>query len=380
MNIGIDIRPLMLKNKTGVGEYTFELLSTIFKQDKDNQFFLFSNSAKEIHKKNYNWDQPNVRHIHTRLPNKILNFALAFGLININKLLPEKIDHWYSPNLNFLSLDKNTKHTLTIHDISFEFFPEFYTLKQQLWHKIINPKKQCQRADTIVVPSENTKRDLVDYYEIPAEKIRVIYPGISPTFNPTDAQLKIQRTIILKKYDLPENFILFLGSIEPRKNLLGLIKAFEKLPKEITDKFYLIIAGGSGWKNKNAYDLASRSKLNNHIKFLGYVSEADKPALYSLANIFVFPSFYEGFGFPIIEAMKMGTPVITSNRSSLPEIAKNSAYFINPNNFSDLSLAIKSLILNSKLYEEYLKRGQETASYYSWENSAKEHLTIFVAN
>ncbi len=377
MNIGIDIRPLMIKNKTGVGEYTFELLSSIFTEDKYNQYFLFSNSSKEIHNKFFSWDQPNIHYIHTRYPNKILNFALAFGLLDINKLLPEKIDHWYSPNLNFLSLDKNTKHTLTIHDISYEIFPEFYTFKQRIWHKIINPKKQCLLANTIVVPSENTKRDLVDYYQIDKEKIKVVYPGISPLFNLTEAQLKIQKTIIQKKYDLPENFILFLGSIEPRKNLLGLIKAFEKLPKEITDKFYLIIAGGSGWKNKNIYDYANRSKLRDHIKFLGYVAQADKPALYSLANLFVFPSFYEGFGFPVIEAMKIGTPVITSNCSSLPEIAKNSTYFINPNNFSDLSLAIKTLITNPKLYEQYLKRGLQTASNYSWKNSAKDHLNIF---
>ncbi len=377
MNIGIDIRPLMIKNKTGIGEYTFELLSAIFAQDKSNQYFLFSNSSQEIHSKFFSWNQPNIQYIHTRYPNKLLNFALAFGFLKINKLLPNKIDHWYSPNLNFLSLNKDTKHTLTIHDISYKLFPEFYTLKQQIWHKIINPKNQCEQADTIVVPSENTKRDLVNYYQIDKEKIKVIHPGISPIFNLTDSQLKIKKTIIQKKYDLPNNYILFLGSIEPRKNLLGLIKAFEKLPKEITDKFYLIIAGGSGWKNINIYNYANRSKLRDRIKFLGYVVETDKPALYSLANIFVFPSYYEGFGFPIIEAMKMGTPVITSNCSSLPEISQNCAYYINPNNYSNLSFAIKSLIENNKLYSEYIKRGLDLASKYTWENSAKEHLNIF---
>lgn len=377
MNIGVDIRPLMVKNKTGIGEYTFELLNAIFKEDTKNHYFLFFNSSKEINKNIPNWDQTNIHYVSTRYPNKFLNLALAFDLININKLIPEKIDCWYSPNINFLSLNKKTRHILTIHDISFKLFPEFYTVKQQLWHQIINPKKQCQQADIIIVPSENTKRDLVEYYQIAQDKIKVIYPGISPNFDLTEAKLKIQKTIVQKKYNLTENFILFLGSIEPRKNLLGLIQAFEKLPNNLTEKYHLTIGGGSGWKNKNIYHYANQSKLRDHIKFLGYIANDDKPALYALSNLFVFSSFYEGFGFPIIEAMKMGTPVIASNRSSLPEIAKNAAYLINPNNVSDLSSAIKLLLENNQLYAEYLKRGKEIASKYTWENSAKEHLSLF---
>lgn len=376
MNIGVDIRPLMIKNKTGIGEYTFELLNAIFKEDKNNHYYLFSNSLKNLDEILLNWHQPNIHHVTTRYPNKFLNLALVFGLIAINRLLPEKIDCWYSPNINFLSLNKKTKHILTIHDISFKLFPEFYTIKQQLWHKIINPKKQCQQADVIIVPSENTKRDLIEYYQITANKIKVIYPGVSPNFDLTEAKLKLQKNIVQKQYNLPENFILFLGSIEPRKNLLGLIKAFEKLPNNLTEKYHLIIAGGSGWKNKNIYKYADQSKLRDHIKFLGYIANDNKPALLALSNLFIFPSFYEGFGFPIIEAMKIGTPVITSNRSSLPEISNNAAYLINPNNISDFSSAIKLLLENNRLYAEYLKRGLEIASKYTWENSVREHLAI----
>lgn len=377
MNIGIDIRPLMVKNKTGIGEYTFELLSAIFKEDKNNHYYLFSNSLKNLDKLLLNWQQPNVHYVHTSYPNKFLNFALAFGLIDINKLLPEQIDYWYSSNINFLSLDKQTKHILTIHDISFELFPEFYTPKQRAWHKLINPKKQCQQAKAIIVPSENTKRDLMEYYQLEENKIKVIYPGTSPKFDLSEDRLKSQKIIVQKKYGLPENSILFLGSIEPRKNILGLIKAFEKLPKNINEKYHLLIAGGSGWKNKFIYDYAGQSKLRNQIKFLGFIAEADKPALFTLGKIFVFPSFYEGFGFPVIEAMKMGTPVITSNCSSLPEIANDAAYFINPNDPSGLSVAIKFLIENQNLFIEYKKRGVELASKYTWENSAKNHLAVF---
>lgn len=377
MNIGVDIRPLMVKNKTGIGEYTLELLSAIFKEDKINEYYLFSNSLKKLKTNLQLWKQPNVHYIHSPYPNKLLNFLLAFRFINIDQLLPIKIDCWYSPNINFLSLGKISKYILTIHDISFEIFPEFYTFKQLMWHKIINPKKQCQLANTIIVPSENTKRDIVEHYKIDQDKIKVIYPGLSVKFNLSENELKLQKNIVQKKYDLPTNFIIFLGSIEPRKNILSIIQAFEKLPNQLTQKYHLLITGGSGWKNKQIYQIAEQSKLHNHIKFLGFIADADKPALLSLSKLFIFPSFYEGFGFPVIEAMKMNVPVITSNRSSLPEISDNNAILINPNNISDLKNSILLFLENDNLYNEYKKRGLETASKYTWENSSKAHLAIF---
>jgi glycosyltransferase involved in cell wall biosynthesis len=377
MNIGVDIRPLMVKNKTGIGEYTLELLSAIFEEDKNNEYYLFSNSLKKLKKNLQIWRQPNVHYIHSPYPNKLLNFAFAFRFIDIGKLLPIKIDCWYSPNMNFLSLGKIPKYILTIHDISFEIFPEFYTFKQRMWHKIINPKKQCQLANTIIVPSENTKRDIIEYYKIDKNKIKVIYPGLSAKLDLSENELKLQKNTVQKKYDLPSNFILFLGSIEPRKNILSIIQAFEKLPNQLTEKYHLIITGGSGWKNKKIYHIAEQSKLHKHIKFLGFINDADKLALLSLSKLFVFPSFYEGFGFPIIEAMKMGVPVITSNRSSLPEISDNNALLINPNNISNISNSIKILLENSDLYNEYKKRGLGKASDYVWKNSANAHLTIF---
>jgi glycosyltransferase involved in cell wall biosynthesis len=376
MNIGVDIRSLMAKNRTGVGEYTLESLNAIFKLDKKNQYFLFYNSYKDLDKFIPQWEEPNVHYVSTRYSNKILNLALTTKILRLNRLLPDRIDYWYSPNINFLCLDKNVKHIITIHDLSFKIFPEFYTYKQRLWHLFTNPKKQCRQAALIIVPSENTKQDLIQHYQINEEKIKVIYPGISKKCSQIpSAQNKI---IVQKKYNLPENFILFLGSIEPRKNILGLIEAFEKLPAHLTDKYPLLIAGASGWKNHSIYEKAIKSKLKNQIKFLGYISKSDKSSLYSLAKLFIFPSFYEGFGFPVIEAMKIGTAVITSNRSSLPEICESSAYLIDPNNSYSLMLGIKNILENKTLREEYLKRGLMQASKYSWNDYAKNWLENLV--
>ncbi|EKD43712.1 MAG: glycosyl transferase group 1 [uncultured bacterium] len=374
MNIGIDLRGILEKNKTGVGEYTLNLIKAVLEQDKTNRYFLFTNSIKKTTKPPFY--QNNVFCVHTHYPNKILNLALTLGLIKIENLLPEKINYWFSPNLNFTSLKKSTKHILLLHDLSFEFFPEFYTLKRQLWHRFINPKKLCETADIIITPSVNTKRDLINYYQIPDKKIQVIYPGLSKNFYIDEEELKKQKNFIKKKYGLPDNFILFLAAIEPRKNLLGLIKAYEKLPPTITNKYHLIIAGAKGWKNNSVYKAALHSSLKQNIKFFGYLPDLEKPALYSLADLFVFPSYYEGFGLPIIEAMQMNTPVIASNCSSINEIAKNGVLLVNPNNTNNLSVAIKTILQNPELIINYKKRGKEIASEFNWHEAAALWLRL----
>ena len=391
MNIGIDIRCLMKTPRTGVGEYTYELANAIFKIDKTNQYFLFCNSFKDNSQDLPKWDFSNVHYINTRYPNKLLNASLKlFGRPRLDKLIAKtgglkiencklKIDYWFSPNLNFTSLSSNVKQILTIHDLSFEFYPQFFTRKQQFWHKIINPKKQCRRADIIVTPSQNTKRDVADFYGINPEKIKVIYPGLAEGFikinnGPAFASL-LWATAGKEKHNLPEHFILFLGAIEPRKNITNIIKAFELVYHELSS-YYLVIAGAPGWQNQAIYDYAKQSPAKDKIKFIGYVEPGDKPALYSAADLFVYPSFYEGFGFPVLEAMAMGTPVITSNRSSLPEVTQNSAYLCSPNSPQEIAQGIKTILNNQPLRETLTQRGLEQSKKFSWENAAKEWLEI----
>ncbi len=375
MNIGIDIRPLMTKNKTGVGEYTYELLNAVFKLDTKNEYYLFYNAAKNYNLKTLPWQQNNVHYVEGHYPNKFFNLALLFGIIKIDQFLPVKIDRWYAPNLNFLNLNSDIPYNLTIHDLSFELFPEFYTTKQNFWHRIIGPKTQCQNAKSIIVPSENTKQDLVNYYQIPPEKIKVIYPGVDNSFSLTTPSLPADKTRVLHRYNLPENFILFLGSIEPRKNITTLIRAYEKLPPELSAKYSLLIVGAPGWKNKEIYNTAIKSPLAHQIKFIGYISAEDKPVFYTLSSLFIFDSFYEGFGFPLIEAMRMGAPTIAANRASLPEITDNASYLVNPNKISDLTQAIKTLLTDPELKNNYIKKGHAVAENYSWEKAAATWLT-----
>ncbi|MEA3272378.1 MAG: glycosyltransferase family 1 protein [Patescibacteria group bacterium] len=341
--IGIDTRCLLEKNKSGVGEYTQNLINALLRIDKENKYFFFSE----------------VRICGLHFPNKLLNASLKFFKYpKIDKLLTNALDVFITPNLNFISLSKKCKKIIIVHDISFEIYPEFYSLKSRLWHKFVNLKKLCQEADVIIAVSKNTARDLNDIYNIPRDKIKVIYPGVETR----------QCLVSTKK----ENFILYLGNIEPRKNIEGLIQAFESLHHGSTD-LQLVIAGSLGFKSKKIRQLAEKHK---NIKFLGYVSPEERIALYKSAKLFVFPSFYEGFGFPPLEAMAQGTPIISSISSSLVEVIGNAGILVDSYNINELAWAMNEMLTNQKLREEMIRRGHERVKMFSWEKTAEKILKI----
>ncbi len=378
LKIGVDIRCLMSPTRTGVAEYTYELLNAIFKIDKQNQYWLFYNSYTDVSEHSPLWSQNNIHYVATRWPNKLFNASIKFlSWPKLDKLVSRhgKLDYFFSPNLNFTTLSKDVKQILTVHDLSFKFFPQFFSIKQRLWHWAINPKKQCSQANTIFALSENTKRDIVNYYKIAPDKIRVASGAISTIFNKPAAD----KEKVKQKYNLPNRFILYLGAVESRKNIIGLIEAFEKTYSQLPNSYSLVIVGsGAGWKNKQIYQRALASPLRDKIEFIGYVDAEDKPGLYSLSELFVYPSFYEGFGFPILEAMACGVPVITSNRSSLPEIANNAAYLINPNRPAEIADAIVKMLTDTNLKEHFKKLGLEQVKKFNWETAAKQWLDLLL--
>lgn len=379
MNIGVDVRSLMSPIRTGVGEYTYELLNALFSFDRENQYFLFYNSYTDVSRYIPKWRYNNVQYVATRYPNKLFNASLYFfnkpylDLITSYKLqVPSstKLDYFFSPNLNFTSLSPRVKHILTIHDLSFEFFPDCFSLKQRAWHQLVKPKEQCKRAHLILVPSQNTKRDVVEYYGVAEEKVKVMYPGLGAEFGVHSSQFVGQ---IRDRYHLPEKFVLFLGTIEPRKNIEGIIEAFRSSSELRTMNYELIIAGSLGWKHREVLRLIEQTP---GVRYIGYIHEADKPALYQLAHAFVYPSLYEGFGFPVLEAMASGTPVVTSNRSSLPEVVGDAVYLVNPYNISEITRGMELLTTDEKLRTTFIERGKKQAEQFSWEKSAQEFLKI----
>jgi len=342
----------MNKQRTGVGEYAYELLDAVFKNADDNQYFLFYNSYKDVSDNIPKWNYENVHYLFTRWPNKLFSLFTWLGFIKLDRLIKQKVDWFFAPNINFLSLSRKTKFILTVHDLSFEILPECYTWKRRLWHKALRPKKMCRRADIILTPSENTRRDVMREWWIEGDKIKVLYPGLSSVIgypsNSAGRQIsdnnEPRSEEIKRKYGLPDKYILYLGTIEPRKNILGIIEAYKK-SLLLNDKYMLVVAGASGWKNEEV--LESLEKTTG-VKYIGYVKDEDKAMLYKNADLFVFPSLYEGFGLPVLEALACGTPVITSDRSSLSEVFGDHATLVNPNNISEISRAMK-VVLNSKI-------------------------------
>ena len=369
MKIGLDIRCLTESQYSGISEYTYNLLYHLFQVDHKNQYFLFYNSSKISTVPKF--DFPNITYKEFKYPNKIFNLSLRLlKIAEVDKLIGG-VDLYIVPNFVFLNLSNDCKKILIVHDLSFELYPEFFTFKQRLWHKLIGPKQLCQQSDKIIAISQNTKNDIVKLYKIPEKKIQVVHQGINQLFfQPiTDAD----KNKIKEKYKLPQNYIFALGNLEPRKNLQTLISAFEKISDPDT---YLVIAGGAGWKNKNIYKLQKKSSKKNRIKFLGYVDSADKPALYALAKVFVYPSIYEGFGLPPVEAMACGTPIITSFSSSLPEAVGDAGLMIDPNNINELADTINKVLTDEQLAAKLIAKGKTRSQQFNWKKGSAEILDI----
>lgn len=380
MRIGIDIRSLASPIKTGVATVTTQLLHTVFSLDRTNEYFLFWNAARDMRQWLPVWPQENIHVVEGRWPNRLLNTSLAFlqrprldRMVGKRAAIPA-LDYFFAPNINFVTLDTATRLLLMIHDLSFAFFPDCYTTKQRLWHRLTAPRQLVKRAHIIFTPSENTKRDVMDYFVAPSEKIEVLLPGVTLSEHAvSDEQLKA----VKERYNVPPQFLLFLGTIEPRKNILGLIEAYTHLSPALQRQYPLLIAGSAGWKSGPIHDALARTP---GVRYLGFIREEDKPALYQAAALFLYPSLYEGFGLPVLEAMVHGTAVLTSHRSSLPEVGGDAVWYSDPDNIDDITRGITQLLEDPALRQSLGARGRERAKRYEWIPTATKWLSLLQAD
>ena len=379
MRIGVDIRVLMDKQYSGISEYAYYLLREFLEIDNgENEYIFYYNSFRKINPDLFTWCNSKVTFKNTAWPNKVFNYILQ-KFLAWPKLdsITGPVDVFWSPHLNFSCFGNNAgKKVLTVHDLSFLRYPEFFSFRKNFWHQGLNIKKLVDKYDLIIAISENTKIDLIELLHVPAEKIKVIYSGL----NKEAAVLSSAEAKVFKESNkLNERFILYLGAIEPRKNVGGLVEAYNLLRDKhlpLTD-YQLVLAGASGWKNKSVYKKVADSLYRDDIKFLGYVSRAERNWLYSNASLFVYPSYYEGFGFPPLEAMAHGLATITSDVSSLPEVVGNAALTINPYSTLDLARAIETLLLNTDLRTSYATKGLERAKLFNWQTTATNYLNLF---
>lgn len=374
MKIGVDIRVLTKGAHSGIEEYASQILEEIIKLGKDDEFVLYYNAfSKE--RADFDWmREKNVSLEEFRWPNQFLNYSFLLGWPKVDKLLGG-VDAFFSPHFLNSATTKKCKKIITFHDLSFLRHPEFFPWRKRYWHFMQNIKKQAQEADKIIAISESTKNDLIDLYEIKEEKIKVIYSGINSQFGPITDENYLKS--IKEKYKLPDNFILYLGTIEPRKNIESVIEAFELIKENKFSPYNdlkLVIAGGFGWLYGNILKRAKSSPYAGDIIFTGAMNGDDRAGIYSMAKLFIFPSFFEGFGFPPLEAMACGVPTITSNCSSLPETVGDGAIMIDPYRPEEIAIATREIFNDEKLKNLLIQKGLEQIKKFSWENCAEETL------
>lgn len=384
MRIGIDVRCLAEGKRTGVEEYTLALLAGLFELDHENEYILFFNAWKKdipdfvaecVTK------YPNVTLRAYRFPNKLLNLSLWYlSFPKLDRLIGGT-DIFFLPNLNFAAVSDKTKLVVTAHDLSFELFPETFSWKRRIWHYFINFRRLARSADRVIAVSQSTKDDLMTYYGVPERNITVVESGIGEQFRAlsrNDAEL----VRVQEKYRLPYRFILTLATLEPRKNILALIRAYEALlalKHPALEKYALVIAGTRGWKCEEIFEAIARSPYRDRIILPGFIEDADKTALYNLAGVFVYPSLYEGFGFPPLEAMACGVPVIASHSSSLPEVVGDAGILIDPYQPDELLQALRQVLTDQALVESLRAKSLARAKLFIWEKAIRSTHDIFRA-
>lgn len=355
-------------SRTGVEEYTLGVLDSMLKMNTGDEFVLFANSRKPMKLPGFSG---NAATKSFRFPNKLFNFSLKFlDFPKIDRII--KADVLFVPSFRLTPCSIKTPLAVTIHDLSFVRHPEYFSRGRRIWHSFMEPKKLAKRADVIITDSKTTAGDVEKIYGINKSKIKTVYLGINPQMRKIDSASEIVREI-KKRYDLPDKFILFLGTLEPRKNLFGLLRAYT-LARESGFDHKLVIAGVRGWIKKDFFEELKKNPFAKDIILTGFVEDIHKPALYSLADLFVYPSFYEGFGFPPLEALACGTPVITSYNSAIPEVAGKWATLVNPYDVDELAAVIIERLREPVKVDE--KVSQEVKETYNWEKAGRETLEI----
>jgi len=371
--IAWDIRKLDTR-KAGIGNYIYHFLKQISIFNKNYEFILYTD--KKISNLDLSIDHLLVT---TELPIIGGNFLRkAVSPFWLNIILPRylqknKIDIFHSPN-HLLPLFYKGKTIVTVHDLIPFTLPEVYGFWYPAYLRLLFPPT-LKKADTIIAVSQTTKNDLLSLFDIKEEKIKVIYNGLDANF-----KLIEDRNLLEKKrqyLNLPEKFILFVGTVEYRKNLKRLLHAFGGLAKKENLSHKLVIAGKFGIGSNEIFRTVNSLGIQEKVVFLNYVSYDLLPFLYNLADIFIYPSLYEGFGLPVIEAMACGTPVITSNCSSLKEIAEGYALLVDPYKPEDITEKIELLLHDENTRRELIKKGLRRSQIFSWEKTAERILEAY---
>jgi len=369
--IAIDYTPAY-EQGGGIGRYVRELVAALSLQDTETAYRLFVAGASPAQLPpspgvNFSWRPTRITPRwfariwqRARLPLPVETFTGAVNLYHAT-------DFVLPPTL------PKTRTLLTVHDLSFVRVPEAASPSLKAYLDVVVPRS-VHRADLVLADSQATKDDLIELYQVSPGKIIVLLSGVDPRFRPISGEALRH---VREKYDLGDApYVLSVGTVQPRKNYVRLIQAISQLRRQ-GHELHLVIAGGKGWLEDPIYAAVASEKMESYVHLIGFADEADLPALYSAAACFAFPSLYEGFGLPILEAMGCGTPVVTSDKSSLPEVAGDAALIIDPYSVDQLADSLRQLIDDSTLRQAFIAKGHQRAESFTWEKSARQLRQIY---
>lgn len=381
MKIGIDIR-LIGKKQTGSEEVFLNLVKNLTHIESENEYFLFTDiidatAVAEIARQLGVEKKANFKIISLETWNK---FSWNFWTLPMH-LHKNPVDVYLTQYITPFFVPKKIKIVTIIHDVSFNAYAKFIKFSDLFFLRTLIPLS-LHRADKIIAVSRFTKDEIVKYYGTDPAKIEWVHNAVGNTFLELSKKKLTEEDAkkLRKKYNLPEKFILYLGTLQPRKNIPTLIEAYEKLPDETRSHLKLVLAGSRGHNFDPKIDHSlEKYALTQEVPLLGYIPDEDKANLFKLATIFCFPSFYEGFGIPILESFMVKTPVIASNIPPHKEIAELCAVFFNPNDATELSQKLQSLFEDTKSQENLANLGEIQAHKFSWKKTSEDILGILMA-
>jgi glycosyltransferase involved in cell wall biosynthesis len=370
--IAIDYTPAY-EQGGGIGRYVRELVAALAKEDPHTLYRLFVagtelKSLPSSIAENFTWKP-------TRLTPRWLARIWHRAQLPIPvEVFTGKVDLFHATDFVLPPTRPKTKTLLTVHDLSFVRVPEAASPRLKAYLDSVVPRS-IKRADHVLADSQATKLDLISLYNVPDEKTTVLLSGVEERFVPIGDEEVLLTT--RSKYGIGKRpYVLAVGTVQPRKNYGRLIQALARLREQGYD-LSLVIAGGRGWLEDPIFETIISTNMQDYVHMIGFADDSDLPALYRAACCLAFPSLYEGFGFPILEAMASGTPVVTSNVSSLPEVAGDAALMVDPYDIDAITDSIRRLVEDATLRSHLIQTGMERVKSFTWENSARQLRQIY---
>jgi glycosyltransferase involved in cell wall biosynthesis len=365
LRLGIDVTALP-PQPFGAANYIINLVQALLRIDATNEYVIFS---KPLHAPLF--DSTRAQIVQTALASPLLRIAWEQTALPL-LARQHRLDLLHSPHYT-MPLVKTCRTVVTFHDMTFFLYPEAHLRYKRLFFRAMIPWS-ARRADALIAISQSTRADILRILRTPPDQVIAIPYGIAPQFQPIPDSPA--RDALCQKYNLPRPFILYVGNLEPRKNLPILVRAFARVARAGLPHA-LVLAGARGWMAAEIFSTIKELDLVSRVHFPGYVPQQDLASLYSAASLFVYPSLYEGFGLPVLEALACGVPVITSNVSSMPQVAGDAGILVEPSDVDALADAMKRVLTDQGLRATLVAKGLARARSFSWERTAQATLSTY---